>query len=73
MHPDPTSAADGAARLRAANRRTALVLLTIALVFFVGIIATKFMGGPTTGIGVVGSAVLLYLVVAIGRNLRGRQ
>jgi hypothetical protein len=73
MHPDPTSAADAAARLRAANRRTALVLLTIALVFFVGIIATKFMGGPTTGIGVVGSAVLLYLVVAIGRNLRGRQ
>jgi len=34
---------------------------------------SKFMGGPTTGIGVVGSAVLLYLVVAIGRNLRGRQ
>jgi hypothetical protein len=61
--------ADDAARLRAANRRTALVLASIALVFFVGIIATKFMGGPATGIGVVGSAVLLYLVVAIGRNL----
>jgi hypothetical protein len=30
------------------------------------------MGGAT-GIGVVGAAVLLYLVVAIGRNLRDRE
>ena len=39
-------------------------------VFFVGIIAAQFIGGPATGIGVVGAAVLLFLVVAIGRNLR---
>ncbi len=62
--------ADAAARLRVSNRRTALTLASIAAVFFVGIIASKFMGGYTTGIGVVGAAVLLYLVVAIGRNLR---
>jgi hypothetical protein len=61
---------DAAARLRVSNRRTALTLTSIAAVFFVGIIASKFMGGTTTGIGVVGAAVLLYLVVAIGRNLR---
>jgi hypothetical protein len=61
---------DAAARLRASNRRTALTLASIAAMFFVGIIASKFMGGTTTGIGVVGAAVLLYLVVAIGRNLR---
>jgi hypothetical protein len=61
---------DSAARLKSANRTTALVLASIAVVFFVGIIATKFMGGPVTGIGIVGSAVLLFLVVAIGRNLR---
>ena len=65
--------ADAPARLRAANRRTALTLASIAIVFFVGIIAAKFMGGPATGIGVLGSAVLLYLVVAIGRNLRGKR
>ena len=59
-----------AARLRSANRRTALVLLSIALVFFVGVIATHFIGDATTGIAVIGSAVLLFLVVAIGRNLR---
>ena len=73
MQPNPVPHVDEAARLRAANRKTALVQLSIAVVFFVGIIATKFMGGPATGIGVVGSAVLLYLVVAIGRNLRGKR
>jgi hypothetical protein len=61
---------DPAARLKSSNRTTALVLASIAVVFFVGIIATKFMGGPAMGIGIVGTAVLLYLVVAIGRNLR---
>jgi hypothetical protein len=65
--------ADAAVRLRASNRRTALTLASIATVFFVGIIASKFMGGTTTGIGVVGTAVLLYLIVAIGRNLRSKQ
>jgi Flp pilus assembly protein TadB len=64
---------DAAARLRTSNRRTALTLASIALVFFVGIIASKFMGGYTVGIGVVGAAVLLYLVVAIGRNLRDKR
>jgi hypothetical protein len=28
------------------------------------------MGGPTVGIGVMGVAVLVFLVFAIGRNLR---
>ncbi len=58
---------------RSANRKTALVLLSIAIVFFVGIIATKFMGGGVTGIGVMGTVVLLFLVVAIGRNLRSKR
>ena len=69
----PAPDADPARRLRASNRRTALTLASIAAVFFFGAIASKFMGGPTTGIGVVGAAVLLYLVVAIGRNLRDRR
>ena len=62
-----------AARLRASNRKTALVLAAIALIFFVGIIATKFMGGQKMGIGILGSAVLLFLIVAIGRNLRDKR
>jgi hypothetical protein len=67
---DPTVPRAAGDRRRAANVRTALVLASIAAVFFFGIIAAKFMGEPTTAIGVIGTAVLLYLVVAIGRNLR---
>ena len=69
MTPEPLP--DAAARLRLSNRKTALVLLGIAAVFFVGIIATRFIGSPAIGIGVMGTVVLLFLVVAIGRNLRG--
>jgi hypothetical protein len=73
MHATHELTTDAAACLRSRNRKTALVLLSIAVVFFVGIIATQFMGGPATGIGIMGSVVLLFLVVAIGRNLRGKQ
>ena len=62
-----------ASRLRASNRRTAFVLAAIATLFFAGIIGSKFIGGQATGIGVVGAGVLLFLVVAIGRNLRDKQ
>jgi hypothetical protein len=56
--------------LRAANKRTALVLASIAAVFFVGVIASKLLGSPAMSIGVIGGAVLLFLVIAIGRHLR---
>jgi Flp pilus assembly protein TadB len=72
-HTASAPAIDRAQRLRTSNRRTAIILLSIAICFFVGIIATKWMGGPTVGIGVVGAAVLLFLVVAIGRNLRSKR
>ena len=61
---------DPAQRLRASNRRTALVLASIAAIFFAGIIATRWMGGEAVGIGIMSAVVLLFLVVAIGRNLR---
>jgi len=61
---------DANRQAKAANLRTALVFASIAVVFFVGIIATKWLGGPTTGIVVMGGAVVLFLVFAIGRNLR---
>ena len=70
---NPTLDTQEAVQLKAANRRTALTLLSIALVFFFGVIATHFIGDATTGIAVIGSAVLLFLVVAIGRNLRPRK
>jgi len=61
---------DNDARLRAANRKTGLTLLVIALLFFFGIIASRFIDSPVVSITVVGGAVLLYLIVAIGRHLR---
>lgn len=59
-----------AARARASAVRTALVLASIAAVFFFGIIASHWIGGDTVRIGVVGGAVLLFLLFGIGRHLR---
>ena len=57
-------------RTKAAVRRTGLMLLAIALLFFFGIIASRFIESEAVSIAVVGGAVLLYLLVAIGRHLR---
>jgi small neutral amino acid transporter SnatA (MarC family) len=57
-------------RRAAANRTTALILASIALVFFFGVMAAQYLGTPTASIAVLGTAVLLYLAVAIGRHLR---
>lgn len=58
-------------RQRNANRRTAALLFAIVAVFFVGFVASRFIGDTATGMTVIGLAVLLFLIVAIGRNLRG--
>ena len=55
---------------KAVNLRTALAFASIAAVFFVGIIVAHVIGGPLIGVSVMAAAVLLFLVVAIGRNLR---
>ena len=57
-------------RRRATNRRTAALLFAIVAVFFFGFIATRFIADVTMGMAVVGLVVLLFLLVAIGRNLR---
>jgi hypothetical protein len=57
-------------RVKAAVRRTGLILLGIALLFFFGIIASRLIESEAVSIAVVGGAVLLYLLVAIGRHLR---
>jgi len=62
-----------AKRLRALNMRTAVILFAIAFVFFGGIIVANYAGGAATGVTVLGIAVVLYLVVAIGRNVGARK
>lgn len=66
---DWTMDRDENTRLRAANRRTGALLVAIALLFFFGIIASRFIDSPLVSTAVVGGAVLLYLIVAIGRHL----
>lgn len=61
---------DRAERLKRANVRTALVFASIAVVFFAGILAAKLLGDPVAGMSVLGLSVLIFLVFAIGRNLR---
>ena len=55
---------------RAASWRTALVLASIAIAFFGGVIAAQYSGSPSVGIAVLGFAILGFLIVAIGRNVR---
>ena len=69
----PTSRPDDAARLRSSNIRTALILLSIAVVFFGGIILSQSIGGLSEGMTMLGIGVLLFLAVAIGRNLRSKR
>jgi len=66
LSPDPADVA----RLRQANRRTALAVASIAVLFFIGVIAAQFVGDSAIGMSVVAAAVLLFLAFAIGRNLR---
>jgi len=57
-------------RQQRANRQVAIILASIAVVFFFGVMAAQYLGTPTASIAVLGTAVLLYLAVAIGRPLR---
>ena len=62
-------ATDSNAR-RMASVRTALILASIALVFFGGIIYAQYSGEPTVGMSVLGFGIIGFLLAAIGRNLR---
>ncbi len=64
---------DAAARLRAANRKTAAILALIALVFFGGIFASQSFGGVAVGMSVIAVGIVLYLIVAIGHGLLSRK
>ena len=61
---------DVADKRSAANKRTAIILASIALVFFFGVIVAQYLGTPTASIAVLGTAVLLYLCISILRHLR---
>lgn len=57
---------------RASIRRTAWILASIALVFFLGVFASRLLGDTSIGMTVIGAAVFLFLLLGIGRHL-GRK
>lgn len=61
---------DNGAHVGRSNRRIAWTLLALSTVFFAGIILSRVTGDSRIGLMVLGAAVTLFLVVAIGRNLR---
>lgn len=58
---------------RRANVRLGLTLASIAAVFFVGVIAARYFGPEGGGLTVLGLAIVVFLVVAIGRSIRSRR
>ena len=66
----PHRSRDGNSAQRGANLRTALILVSIAAVFFGGIIAAQLTGTNAMGIGVLGLAILGFLLLTVGRKLR---
>ena len=61
---------DDGSRTARSNRRVAWTLFALSAVFFGGIIFSRVTGDSRTGLMVLGAAIFLFLVVAIGRNLR---
>ena len=62
--------AENAARLARSNRHIAWTLVALCAVFFSGIIVARLSGDTRAGLVTLGIAISLFLVVAIGRNLR---
>ena len=68
MRPDARTA-----RRRAANLRTATILLSIVAMFFCGIIVAQYSDTPAVAIGILGLAIIGFLGVTIGRNVGRRE
>ncbi|MEO5699926.1 MAG: hypothetical protein ABIS17_10130 [Casimicrobiaceae bacterium] len=59
--------------LRRKNIRTALAFLSVAVTFFVGVLAAHLLGSDHGGLTILGFAVVTFLVIAIGRTLKSRS
>jgi len=62
----------GKSGTNARNVRTAVVFLSVALVFFVGVFAARWLG-TDAGLALLGTAMVAFLVVAIGYSVRSRR
>lgn len=57
---------------RTANRRTAIMLVSIAALFFCGIIVSQVVASPDVAIGVLGLAIAGFLGGSIVRRIDRR-
>ena len=58
-------------RQRATSVRIALSLAVVALASFGGVILAEYTGSPQIGAGVLGLALVAFLLVAMTRRERG--
>jgi hypothetical protein len=65
----PASRRDDPA-VRANVRRTAWILASIAVVFFVGLFASRLVGDTSLAMTIIGAAVFFFLLFGIGRHLK---
>jgi ABC-type uncharacterized transport system permease subunit len=70
---EPMQPATKIAQQRAANLRTATILLSIAAVFFCGIILAQYSDAPAVTIGILGLAIIGFLGISVGRNVGRRE
>ena len=52
------------------NRRMGLILASIAVVFFLGLFASRLIGDTSLAMTAIGAAVFFFLLFGIGRHLR---
>ena len=68
--PTPGPADDPEVRARV--RRTGWILGSIAVVFFLGVFASRLIGDTSLAMTVIGGSVFAFLLFGIGRHLRGK-
>ena len=56
--------------VRANIRRTGWILASIAVVFFLGVLASRLIGDTSLAMTVIGASVFAFLLFGIGRHLR---
>jgi len=65
----PTPRRDDPA-VRANIRRTGVILASIAVVFFLGVFASRLIGDTSLAMTVIGASVFTFLLFGIGRHLK---
>ena len=65
----PASRRDDPA-VRANIRRTGVILASIAVVFFLGVFASRLIGDTSLAMTVIGGSVFAFLLFGIGRHLK---